>query len=146
MRFAGLSGLTPVAGICVAGAISLAAGRAGSQETGAAPGGAAMGSAYFKTYCATCHGTDAKGGGPLANHLKFRPPDLTQLARRNGGTYAPDRVYRMIDGRDPLPGHGGPEMPIWGDAFRTRADGYSEETVRERISLIVRFLSTIQAE
>jgi mono/diheme cytochrome c family protein len=45
------------------------------------------GSAVFKTYCTSCHGLSAKGDGPLADHLRIRPPDLTLFARRNDGKW-----------------------------------------------------------
>jgi mono/diheme cytochrome c family protein len=102
------------------------------------------GSAVFKTYCAVCHGNAAKGDGPLAGSLRFTPPDLTLLARRNGGTYPSDQVFRMIDGRNPLKGHGGPDMPIWGDAFKGTADGFSEEKVKAKIDALVDFLKSVQ--
>ena len=50
--------------------------------------------------------------------MKTRPPDLTLFAARNGGTFPAALVGKIIDGRPPLPGHGGPDMPVWGDAFR----------------------------
>ena len=50
--------------------------------------------------------------------MKTRPPDLTLFAARNGGTFPAALVGKIIDGRQPLPGHGGPDMPVWGDAFR----------------------------
>ena len=40
----------------------------------------------FDRYCASCHGADGRGGGPVASALRTRPTDLTTLARRNGGT------------------------------------------------------------
>ena len=32
------------------------------------------GKAMYVEYCAVCHGTDGKGGGPAANALKKRQP------------------------------------------------------------------------
>jgi len=40
----------------------------------------------FDTYCAVCHGKDAKGNGPAANAMKTPPADLTTLAKGNGGS------------------------------------------------------------
>lgn len=40
------------------------------------------GRALFQTHCATCHGADAKGQGPLAGALVLQPVDLTALASR----------------------------------------------------------------
>ena len=47
-----------------------------------------QGPALSKAYCASCHGTDAKGDGPMAKSLKVKPADLTRIAARNGGRRA----------------------------------------------------------
>jgi mono/diheme cytochrome c family protein len=99
----------------------------------------------YRTYCASCHGADGKGEGPLAESLRFHPPDLTLIARRNGGDYPSETVHRIVDGRKPLPGHGGPDMPIWGDAFRNADTGYDDAKVKERIRAVVDYLRTLQA-
>ena len=104
------------------------------------------GSAVYKVYCAVCHGKEAKGDGPLASSLRFAPSDLTLLAKRNGGTYPADQVFRIVDGRKPVKGHGGPDMPIWGDAFKGSVDGYTEEKVKQKIDSLVDFLKSIQAD
>jgi mono/diheme cytochrome c family protein len=103
------------------------------------------GGSIFKTYCGSCHGTEAKGDGPIAQHLRTVPPDLTRLAQRNKGTFDADKVHRIIDGRDPVKGHGGPDMPVWGDAFRQSREGYSEEKVKARIAALVGYLESVQA-
>ena len=104
------------------------------------------GGALFRTYCATCHGTGAKGDGPLSASLRTVPPDLTRLARRNDGKFDGDKVHRIVDGRVPVKGHGGEDMPVWGDAFRRSADGYSEKAVKDRIDALVEFLRGIQVD
>ncbi len=119
----------------------LAVGR-DEHHTKAAESGAGI----YRTHCATCHGPTGKGDGPMAPRLRIAPPDLTLLARRNGGKYSFDKVYRIIDGRSPVPGHGGGEMPIWGDAFLEAREGYSEEKVKERITQVVHYLASIQVE
>jgi mono/diheme cytochrome c family protein len=103
-----------------------------------------VGSGEFSTYCATCHGLSAQGDGPLAGHLRFRPPDLTLFARRNDGKWDGGKVARIIDGRDPLKGHGGPDMPVWGDAFKGSREGQDEESVKARIQAIVEYLASLQ--
>jgi len=52
----------------------------------------------FKAYCATCHGDSAKGNGPAAPALKIPPPDLTTLAKKNGGKFPADRVSTILRG------------------------------------------------
>ena len=102
------------------------------------------GSGLYSTYCAVCHGTDARGTGPLADSLKRRPADLTQLAKLNGGTYDRVLVFRIIDGRNPVKGHGGGDMPVWGDAFERSADA-GPQAVKDRVEALVEYLNTVQA-
>ena len=75
-----------------------------------------MGRDLFLSFCATCHGTDARGDGPMAAILDVLPADLTQLQDDNGGTFPVIRVAQRIDGRDPILAHGGP-MPLFGELF-----------------------------
>ena len=74
-----------------------------------------QGEAIFGYYCATCHGRDATGNGPMSPSLVVRPTDLTALRSQNGGVFPTTRVMR-IDGRDPLVSHGS-MMPVYGDFF-----------------------------
>jgi mono/diheme cytochrome c family protein len=103
----------------------------------------ADGNQLFKTWCASCHGLTAQGNGPLAPMMKAPVPDLTLIAGKNGGVFPSARVARIIDGRDVV-SHGDPEMPIWGTAFKSTRDGYSEASVRARIDAVVTFLESVQ--
>jgi mono/diheme cytochrome c family protein len=103
------------------------------------------GSGLYSTYCAVCHGADAKGTGPLADSLKRRPADLTLLAKNSGGTYNRDMVRQIIDGKNPVKGHGGGDMPVWGDAFERSADA-GPQAVKDRLDALVEYLSSIQAK
>jgi len=123
-----------------------APGQAKPAAPPADPGLAGVAGSYaFRTYCASCHGTDGKGEGPLAESLRFHPPDLSLISKRNGGEYPEDKIHRIVDGRKPLPGHGGPDMPIWGDAFRNADTGYDDAKVKEKIRSVVAYLRTLQA-
>jgi mono/diheme cytochrome c family protein len=115
----------------------------GSEKSG--PAQAQTGAATYRTHCAPCHGATGEGGGPLAPRLRITPPDLTKLSRRSDGKYPFDKVYRIVDGRDPVPGHGSGDMPIWGDAFLDSREGYSQERVKEKITQLVQYLASIQA-
>ena len=102
------------------------------------------GSDVFRTYCVTCHGADAKGTGPLANSLKKRPADLTQLSARNNGAFPTEMVAQVIDGRNAVKGHGGGDMPVWGEAMLKSQDGGSEGVVKDRIDSLVAYLRSLQ--
>jgi mono/diheme cytochrome c family protein len=98
----------------------------------------------FKAYCASCHGGNAKGGGPMAASLKTKPADLTRISERNGGTFPFARIQRIISGEQQLPsGHGSREMPVWGPIFSqvTRND---MDLGRVRIDNLTRYLRDIQ--
>jgi mono/diheme cytochrome c family protein len=125
-------------------AAALAATAASAQQTSEAFSSGTNGAAVYKTYCAVCHGAEARGDGPLADNLRHAPPDLTFLAKRNEGKFDAAMVYRVIDGREPVKGHGGPDMPVWGDAFKRSTEGYSEKAVKERINALVDHLKTLQ--
>ena len=67
------------------------------------------GKEMFLSYCASCHGKDAKGDGPAAASLKSLPADLTGLAKRNGGKYPSDKVTAVLRGQANLVPHGDQE-------------------------------------
>lgn len=71
----------------------------------------------YLRFCASCHGVDGAGDGPVADSLKVEVPDLRLLARRAGGTFPRERVIRIIDGRHIIGAHGTRTMPIWGEDF-----------------------------
>jgi len=102
------------------------------------------GSTLYRSYCASCHGTSAKGDGPLAANLRTAPSDLTRLAKRNHGKFDAEKVRRAIDGRDAREIHGGTDMPVWGDAFKRAGEGYDEAQVKERINALVDHIATLQ--
>ena len=58
------------------------------------------GALAFQADCASCHGVDAKGAGSFGEALIHQPPDLTHLARDNGGVFPRDYVLSTIDGFD----------------------------------------------
>jgi mono/diheme cytochrome c family protein len=125
-------------------ALAVAGGSILFAQPGSPPlAGAALGAQLFKIHCATCHGEHALGNGPLADELRTPPPDLTTFTARNGGVFPSERVYRIIDGRG-VASHGDREMPVWGDAFKTSRDGFTDATVKARIDAVVKYLEAIQ--
>jgi mono/diheme cytochrome c family protein len=127
-----------LAGLSLAGVL-LASPAPAQTTTGA------TGDYLFRTYCAACHGTSAKGDGALADSMRTRPADLTEIAKRNKGTFPRDLVFRMIDGRTPVKGHGGADMPVWGDVFSRAVEGGDPIVVQKRIEALVAYLEGIQA-
>jgi mono/diheme cytochrome c family protein len=89
----------------------------------------------FYNNCAACHGVGAKGDGPMGAVLTIRPADLTILAKKTAGKFPAAQIYQMIDGRDPaVKGHGGPDMPVWGDVFAAKGNAAS---VKDRLNALV---------
>jgi mono/diheme cytochrome c family protein len=103
----------------------------------------ASGKEMFVSYCASCHGKDAKGNGPAANALKQLPADLTTLAKRNGGKYPSDKVTSILRGQTSLMAHGDQEMPVWGPVFWRMRQGH-EEQVQMRIANLNHYLESLQ--
>jgi mono/diheme cytochrome c family protein len=130
---------------CLAFAAGLAAIPAtGTDEGEKSPTYRVSGSYTFRTYCASCHGENGKGDGPLAENLRFHPPDLTRIAKRTGGEFPAKKVTQIVDGREPLEGHGGPDMPVWGDAFKNAETGFDDERVKLKIRAVVDHLAKLQ--
>lgn len=104
---------------------------------------AAKGRITYGRYCVSCHGKAGQGDGPLANDLRVPVPDLTTLAARNGGQFPSDRVTRIISIGEPLKGHGTPDMPAWGDAFK-KTGGTGAPTAEVAIRNLAQYLASIQ--
>jgi mono/diheme cytochrome c family protein len=121
-------------------------------QTGATPPGGQLppplirsvkGPELFHAYCASCHGVDAKGNGPAAPALKVKPPDLTALAKRNGGQFPEARVRKVIMGDEVLAAHGSREMPVWGPIFHQIEEDVDRGHVR--LENLVKYLESIQS-
>ena len=100
------------------------------------------GKAAYESNCAGCHGQSGKGDGPAGTELRAKPADLTSIAKRNGGVFPTEIVYRVIDGTRTKRVHGNYEMPVWGYVFGSEP----EDVVRRRILAIIDYLQTIQVK
>lgn len=89
--------------------LSVAAGGVAAQD-------AKAGAEIYQNHCATCHGIDAEGQGPMAGVLVIKPSNLAKLSAGNGGVFPTELVVKRIDGREPLVSHGSP-MPVYGFFF-----------------------------
>lgn len=96
----------------------------------------------FKTYCASCHGSQARGDGPLAKDLKIKPANLTELSKRNDGVFPFEMVTKTIDHGRSVRGHGTEDMPAWGDAFKMTSQ--TEAEANAKVTELANFLWSIQ--
>jgi mono/diheme cytochrome c family protein len=97
----------------------------------------------YRAYCASCHGKDGKGDGPVAPTLKATVPDLTVNAKRNGGKVPVGRVQRIIMGEGMIASHGSREMPVWGPIFHQIEWDVDRGNVR--LDNLVKYLESIQS-
>ena len=102
------------------------------------------GATLYRTYCASCHGAEARGDGTVAQFLKVRPANLTQIATRNKGVFPAERVHQIIDGREIVRPHGDSQMPIWGDAFSKTTTDSDAAAVTAKITALVEYLASKQ--
>jgi nucleotide-binding universal stress UspA family protein/cytochrome c5 len=135
----GIAKKLAVAAAVIAAMLVLPAAASAQEMKQTTPGGET-----FRTYCATCHGTSARGDGPLAPSMRKKPANLTEIAKRNGDVFPAELVFKIIDGRQPVRGHGGPDMPAWGDAFTRSREAGAEERVKSLIQSLVDYLESIQ--
>lgn len=99
----------------------------------------------FETHCASCHGPQGAGDGPVAAALAMPVPNLQVLSRRNGGIFPADAVASYIDGRRPPAAHGTRRMPVWGSVFDATAGlGGGAETAAVRIEALLTHLRELQ--
>lgn len=116
------------------------------KEVPIQPTSAASGQQMYATYCAVCHGTDGRGGGPASLALKTAPPDLTALSQKNGGIYPADHVASVLKFGAPAPAHGTAEMPIWSDLMLSLHSDNPKSTmlVQQRVRNLTDYLKQIQ--
>lgn len=100
--------------------------------------------AFFR-YCSACHGANGRGNGEVAASLWPRPTDLTQLAKKNGGSFPSAKVKEIIDGRKRIAAHGSSQMPVWGKVF-SEEKSYEQPAAHaeSQIELITGYLASIQ--
>jgi mono/diheme cytochrome c family protein len=117
-----------------------------------------LGKMEYMSNCASCHGKDAKGGGPVAAVLSIKPSDLTMISKAFSGKFPEDHVYKVIDGRDMINPHGDTDMPVWGDRYMSMAQKAADRVAFPfyeqdaqalafgRITSLVDYLESIQVK
>lgn len=145
--------VTVINSIWIALGAAAVAGCAGSQHVssqGAAPPrdqhAIERGQRQFRVSCAGCHGSDARGNGPIASLLTVAVPDLTRIASRRGGQFPADEIFRIVDGQADLSAHGPRHMPVWGYEFFGDApdDEVAHRQAMVKIERVVDYLRSIQ--
>lgn len=105
----------------------------------------------YLSFCASCHGAQGDGNGPLGDVLNMSVPDLTTISQRNDGAFPFLKVVHMVDGRTGVMAHGS-DMPVWGKQFSDQMDQEDRMArdlsavyeVRGRILSLVYYLESIQ--
>lgn len=94
---------------------------AGCEMDGTADG-AKSGAQLYGEYCAACHGPSGTGGLDVGGKTT---PDLTMLAKNNGGTFPMTYVMSTIDGYARDDTHG--PMPRFGDLIDSPVVNWVDE-------------------
>jgi mono/diheme cytochrome c family protein len=104
------------------------------------------GAEIFGRFCASCHGDEGRGDGPVAPSLRTVVPDLTRINVRYGD-FPRGQIADTIDGRSVvISAHGTRSMPVWGYEFWVEegADIEAEAEVRTVIARLIDFIRSIQ--
>ena len=106
------------------------------------------GRTLYRRYCASCHGNEGRGDGPVAPALGQKPTDLTQIAAAHGGSFPIEAVVEAIDGTRSTRAHGVSEMPVWGEVFQTDPASPLEQQIlaRGRVIAIAYYLRSLQRD
>ena len=118
-----------------------------ATEPSAISTGSMTGEQMFMQLCASCHGANGQGTGPVGPSLKVKVPDLTRIAWREGGEFPREDVKRSIDGRIERMAHGTRDMPVWGIRFFDLSNpdrGSEQARVEALLDRLVGYIETIQ--
>lgn len=103
------------------------------------------GKRLYRVHCLACHGETGRGDGPMTDQLEKPAPDLTTIAKENGGEFPTEAIHQIIDGRHESPAHGTRAMPVWGFTFQsTGHDTDQELEVRGMIAALTAYLESLQ--
>ncbi len=114
--------------------------NARTENAGQRNGYIKKGEVLFLKYCAVCHGTDAKGGGPASDSLKVPAPDLT-IIQKPGERFPENHVAIVIDGEKAVTAHGTRQMPVWGTILRKTSGDLQKHA---DIYSLVRYIESLQ--
>ncbi len=106
---------------------------------------AKSGKHLYGKYCASCHGIEGKGDGPVATALAPPPPDLTSLTRRHNGKYPAGYVGALLKFGRSFAAHGAEDMPVWAVRFQ-ELDPVHDPTGQQHIDDVVAYVASLQAK
>jgi mono/diheme cytochrome c family protein len=101
------------------------------------------GKKLYMQYCASCHGVDGKGKGPVASSLCKPLPDLTNIEKKDG-KFPAIHIKVVIAGevgQTEIAAHGTRDMPVWGRIFRERED---KERSMLNVYALTKYIESIQ--
>jgi len=106
------------------------------------------GAKLYERFCASCHGDKGHGDGVVAASFKIEVPDLTRIAKRQGGVFPDERIRRIIDGRNVLVPHGSREMPVWGYElyYQNEAKADAQKRTQDMVRRLADYVRTLQTE
>jgi hypothetical protein len=130
-----------------AASLAGACGTGPSHPLPGVPGGMSGGEQRdaFLRLCASCHGREGRGDGPIAGELRVAPTDLGLLAVRHGGTFPRDLVRDALTGVRRVRAHGPPDMPVWAERLSTSESPAAVAVAFDQARLVTGLIDHIQS-
>lgn len=100
----------------------------------------------YELHCAACHGPRGRGDGEMAELLVVAPTDLTRIADDAGGAFPFWRIYKVIEGREPVKGHETFQMPLFDNRFRRDESKPGYLPAHIRVLLLTHYVESLQAK
>jgi len=144
-RISGFSGRSGAAAVAAAGMVAVLY-AVGMPVLAASEGTDQQARRDYEKYCASCHGAQGRGDGPVAQAMKAMPADLTLLSMNNDGKYPADKVREIIDGRADVKAHGPRAMPVWGNEFYVSGEGVGQRQAHDRIEGLTDYVRRMQKQ
>lgn len=103
------------------------------------------GKSTFEAVCASCHGLDGGGNGPVAAMLVVRPSDLTTLSVQYDGRFPTAELRDIVFVHRVIPAHGTQDLPVWGDIWSEEgAWPRRRDIIEYEIDALIEYIRTIQ--
>lgn len=144
-RISRFSGRSRAAAVAAAGMAAVLY-AVGAPVLAASEGAQQQARRDYQKYCASCHGPQGRGDGPVAQAMKAMPADLTLLSMNNDGKYPYEKVREIIDGRADVKAHGPRAMPVWGEEFYMSAEGVGQRQAHDRIEGLTDYILRLQKQ